>query len=208
VASNPGAQFSASGFDTLSTRAGTDDVLAEKVAQRGDVPPHIFCRILMQASDAVRCRILAVAPATLHGDLARIVEDVAGRMADEAPVTRDFGSATRYILRSFPEGRILETDLMRLVLARRYEEIVAALSVMSGISVDTIHQLLDDLRVEPLQFLCKALELSWTVARALLQLKLGGMSAEATKAAAEEFEKLPLDAAKRMLTLWQARDRG
>jgi uncharacterized protein (DUF2336 family) len=207
VASNAGARFSETGFDILSTRARSDEVLAEKLARRADVPPHIFGQILVQARDAVRCRLLAAAAPEMHAELGKVLDQVSGDIADEAPLTRDYGPATRRILLAYPDGRIEEPDLLRLALGRQHDDVVAALSVMSAISVRTIDQLMSDERPDPIQFLCKALGLAWPSARSVLQLGPGrGISSETLAVARQEYDKLPVSAAQRMLGFWQDRD--
>lgn len=204
VASNPGARFSETGFDILSARASSDELLAEMVAQRADVPPHIFGLILVQASAAVRCRMLAAAPPERHAELTKILGEILGRVADQAPLARDYGPATRRILLAYPEGHIEEADVLHLVLSRHYEDVVAALSVVSAVPVDTIDQMMSDAPIEPLLFLCKALGFGWTSTRSLLQLTHGmRLSADALMTTCEDFGKIPVAAAKRMLSYWQ-----
>src|SRR5262249_20965057 len=42
VAMNHGARFSSTGFTALAKRAANDGILAEKLASRRDLPPHVF----------------------------------------------------------------------------------------------------------------------------------------------------------------------
>jgi uncharacterized protein (DUF2336 family) len=207
VASNLGARFSATGFEMLSSRAKSDDLLAEKVSLRADVPPHLFGQLLVQASNAVRCRMLAAAPLSIHDDLSALLERVAGELADEAPLARDYALATRRVLLTFPDGQIGETDLLRLALGKQCEDVVAALSVMSGISVRVMDQLMSDDRVDPVQFLCRALRFGWPSVRAVLQLGPGKrLSPEDLAAARRGYEAIPDSAAQRMLSFWRQRD--
>jgi uncharacterized protein (DUF2336 family) len=205
VTANPGARFSQSGFDVLSERAASDELLAESLAQRRDLPPHIYGQILVHASEAVRCRLFAAAPAGLHPELEKALGKVSGEIADQAPLPRDYGSAIRRILLAFPEGRIEEPDLLKLVLGKQHEDVVAALSILTTVSVRTIDQLMNEARLEPLQFLCKALGFGWTCTRSLLQMR-GRIPAEDLAVARADFEQIPVEAAKRMVSVWRNRD--
>jgi uncharacterized protein (DUF2336 family) len=61
LAANDGARFSETGFATLVRQSEGDEQLAEKVGLRIDVPLQLFRQLLLQASEAVRDRLLALA---------------------------------------------------------------------------------------------------------------------------------------------------
>src|SRR5215510_6326693 len=105
IAQNTGARFSENGMTALVRHAETDEHLASKIMERRDVPPQLFCRLLLQATEVVKERLLARArPETrqlIHQVLAKISGDIAAGM----PAPPDYGTALRNLLRRHRSAR-------------------------------------------------------------------------------------------------------
>jgi uncharacterized protein (DUF2336 family) len=203
LARNPGAKLSDFGFERLSDRAASDETLAESIALRADVPAHVFGQILVRASQNVQRRMIAVARADMHAEIKSVLDQVAGRLADELPVQHRYDAATRELLLAYPDGKIGEEDLLQLALNRKYDEVVGALSLVSSLPVAKVAQLLDDSRPEPVLFLCKALGYSWLTARTVLQIRPAKrMSADALILASEGFGRLSRQNAQQIVGFW------
>ena len=67
LANNAGAQFSEEGYSNIVARASTDDELVEILGLRGDLPANCMRDLLRRAKDAVRARLLAIAPPAIQG---------------------------------------------------------------------------------------------------------------------------------------------
>ncbi|MGZ5804842.1 MAG: DUF2336 domain-containing protein [Xanthobacteraceae bacterium] len=203
LARNPGAKLSDFGFERLSDRAASDETLAESIALRADVPAHVFGQILVRASQSVQRRMIAVARADMHAEIKSVLDQVAGRLADELPVQHRYDAATRELLLAYPDGKIGEEDLLQFALNRKYDEVVAGLSLVSSLPVAKVAQLLDDSRPEPVLFLCKALGYSWLTARTVLQIRPAKrMSADALISASEGFGRLSRQNAQQIVGFW------
>src|SRR5271163_2795059 len=63
VIKNPGARLSASGFAIVVAQAESDPELAVETGIRLDLPPELRNRLLRDATEAVRARLLSRAPA-------------------------------------------------------------------------------------------------------------------------------------------------
>ena len=74
-----GAKFSEHGFSKLVERAAADDVLAEKVGLRPDVPAPLFRTLLLQATEVVRQRLLAQARPGTAAEIRRVLAEVCER---------------------------------------------------------------------------------------------------------------------------------
>ena len=59
---NSGARFSETGFAMLVKSATTDESLVERLGLRLDIPLQLLRELLLRATDAVRSRLLALAP--------------------------------------------------------------------------------------------------------------------------------------------------
>ena len=94
LANNAGAQFSDEGFSTIVARACADDELVEILGLRGDFPANCMRDLLRRAKDAVRARLLAIAPPALQEEIKRVLNEV----AREAPApTRSYGLAEELV---------------------------------------------------------------------------------------------------------------
>ena len=58
LSQNQGATFSERGYETLATRAETDEQLAENLGVRLDMPPQLLQSLMSKATEAVRARLL------------------------------------------------------------------------------------------------------------------------------------------------------
>jgi uncharacterized protein (DUF2336 family) len=203
LARNPGARLSGFGFERLSDRAASDAALAESIALRADVPAHVFGQILVRASQNVQRRMIAVARAEMHAEIKSVLDQVAGRLADELPVQHRYETATRELLLAYPNGKIGEEDLLQFALHRKYDEVVATLSLVSSLPVAKVTRLFDDSRLEPVLFLCKALGYTWLTARAVLQIRPAKrVSADALMMASEGFGRLSRENAQQIVDFW------
>ena len=104
LATNSGARFSQTGYGILVKDAAADDRLAETVGLRFDIPPQFLRELLQRATEAVRSRILALAPPETRDEVQRVIADCAKAVGDTAVAQRDFGEAERLIL-AMEEGR-------------------------------------------------------------------------------------------------------
>jgi uncharacterized protein (DUF2336 family) len=94
LARNHGAFFSKSGFKTLVNYAKTDEALAEKMGQRVDIPPQMLRDLVLKATESVRNRLLATAPAEVHAEIKRAMATISDTVVREVEVeTRDFKRA-------------------------------------------------------------------------------------------------------------------
>jgi uncharacterized protein (DUF2336 family) len=209
VAANSGARFSEHGFDTLVERARSDEVLAENVAQRSDVPPHLLQALVLRASATVLERLLAVTRPDAHAEIARILAKVSAEVTSEAAGTVD--NATLGALRSMHDaGELGERDLTEFAKSGRFDETIAALALMSGMPVEVVASLMQEDRVDPVIVMCKAAGLSWPSTWAVVGARRNGRGGVALDSGAvqEDFNKLSRATAERAIRFWRVRQQG
>jgi uncharacterized protein (DUF2336 family) len=170
TAKNPGAIFSGKGFDTLVKRSRGDDALTFCVGMRPDLPPQLFAQLLAAASEKVSNKLVAErdhAPSDIH----RVVGEVASRIQSEA-TTQPVSYATAQVLvESLHRAGLLNSaKLQQFASAGRFEEMVAALSLISNVPTAVIEQNMRDTRAESLLVLAKAMDLSWETTRSIMML--------------------------------------
>jgi uncharacterized protein (DUF2336 family) len=210
VASNDGARFSEGGYARLIERAKGDDTLASRVGVRPDIPPHLFQKLVMQASAIVQRRLLAHAPPDMRAEIERILADVSLEFDPKASIPRRFTAARRLIGMLHQAGALGESELYDLAKSKRYEETVAALSHLCGITVEQVDWLMNGDRIEPLLIHLKAAGFDWLTVRALISLRQSGrrISAKDLEDICDDFKRLNYATARQVLGHWQSAEAG
>jgi uncharacterized protein (DUF2336 family) len=210
VARNPGARFSEGGLSALMKRAEKDDLLAERIGQRPDIPPQMFRNLLLRASEVVQQRLLATAQPDAKAEIKRILAEVTQDIGARNAAARDFSAAQRTVIAMHRKGELGEAQLVGFAKSGRYEETIASLSALCAVPIDVIERLMGGDRADPVLILCKAVGFEWPTVRAVIQLRSIGRraSAQALESAFANFERLSYATAQRVLRFWQVRQDG
>ena len=179
VAGNPDAQLSKSGYCTLVERAQNDILLAQEVARRPDIADYLFeIRIALdEMSYALEMR--ATPEHAASGRNARALQEP-----------------------SEPTG----SQRAALALSGDYEETVAALAEISAVPIEVVDRLMAAEHPDPVLILCKAIGFDWPTTRSLILARPDspGITALVLESASDNFDKLPVASAKRVVRFWQA----
>jgi uncharacterized protein (DUF2336 family) len=207
VARNATATFSEQGYSSLVQRAADDGMLAVAVGQRDDLPAPLLQKLLSEAADLVRRRIFDAASPDRKTKLARTMVEMSadGNMQS---VERDFAAAQRAVVVLHKAGRLNQEAIVRFARDRKYEEAVAALAAISGLSVDKVDQLVCGEKRDSVLILGRALGFEWATVRALLALRLAPDAMPPTadvESARVSFERLALPTAQRVMKFWKER---
>jgi hypothetical protein len=207
LARNSGARFSETGFTTLVRNAETDERLAEKLGLRLDIPLRLLRDLLLKATEDVRARLLSLAPPETKDEIQRVLAKISNEVRREATASRDFTQAQAGILLMKKEGRLDESALLEFANRRLYEQMVAALSMLSSASIDLIASLMKGPRSNGLLVPCKAAGLKWPTVNAILCNRFAHhtMSEVDLRLAKEDFLRLSQPSAQRILRFWQIR---
>lgn len=206
VADNPGAKLSETGYSSLVKRAGNDSDLAEAVAQRADIPDHLFRELLMRATAVVQRRLLAAAKPETQAEIRRVLARVSGEVAASVHPKHDFSEAEKSVRKAAADGILDQTMLAGFASVSRYEETVVALARLCEVPLDVVDKMMNGDRPDPILILCKAAGFSWATARAIILVRPGnrGKSTPALDQASMNFEKLSASTAQRVVRFWQA----
>ena len=170
TAKNKGARFSGNGFATLVRRSNGDDQLAACVGARTDLPPELFEKLLDAASEKVRAK-LEVERKYLKADIANVVGRVAGNIRTAAGDQPLSYAAAQVLAESLHRaGLLTPVKLDEFATAERFEEIIAALSVMSGVPTAVIERNMRETNTQSLLVMAKAVGLSWDTTRSIMAL--------------------------------------
>src|SRR5215471_1426127 len=205
VAVNSGARFSENGFATLVKRAEKDDVLAEATGRRVDIPPQMYAQLLAKATETVKAKLMAARP-----EAADVVQRTLGKVArelqDDRPA-RDYTEAQHLVALMNREGRLSEAAVLEFARTNKFEEAIAALALRCTAPIDIIDRLMQGNRIDALLIPCKAAGLAWPTTRAIIRLNpVHNLTTEdAFEAAKQDFTKLSVAAAQRIMRFWQVR---
>ena len=209
VAANGGARFSDSSLRSLVDRATDDSDLANAVARRRELPPQMFRHLLTRATDQVRQRLLDTARPGTQKAINNILAEISLNVEKAATSRRNYSAAQQAIREQQKQGGVTAEMLVASAKALKIEEMVVVLSTLTGVSVEVIDRFLDDASDDPLLILCKAIDLEWNSAAAVLAGKLGLPKLRESRAEAsnKKYRKLTTYSAQRVLRFWQAREK-
>jgi uncharacterized protein (DUF2336 family) len=206
VADNRHARLSESGFTALVKRAEDDGMLAEKVGQRPDIPPHLFRVLLMQATDLVQKRLLSKAKPETAAEIRRVLAKVSGEIGAKA-APRDYTEAQRTIAALKQAGELNERELASFAREQWFEETVVALAALCAVPLEVVDRLMSAERADPVLILCRSAGFGWQTVRAIMLSRPGrqGTSSQGLDEAFANFERLSAPTAQRVVSFWQVR---
>jgi uncharacterized protein (DUF2336 family) len=207
VVNNPGARVSAAGFAIVLTQAESDPELAVGTGIRVDLPSDLRQELLRNATEAVRSRLLSRAPPHLFEEIRTAVAAVSAGADREMSTVRDFTMAKRLAAQLNAKGELNESTLFGFARRRQYEETVAALAELSRSTIEVIRPLMQSLRDDGVLIPCRVAGLSWETVHAVLDSRFatGRMGPHELAKARDQFAKLTMENARRLLRFWQVR---
>jgi uncharacterized protein (DUF2336 family) len=168
---NYGASFSDHGFEVLVNRSEGDDVLAEFVGSRPEIPGPLLTILVAKASDAVRAKLEASHPRA-KAAVQRAVAEAAGRVEAQVRSTAlDYTAALVAVEGLRQSGKLNEEALVAFAKSGAYAETIAALAAMCNMPLQFVEQAMARDRSEALMVLAKAVDLSWSTAQQILMLR-------------------------------------
>jgi uncharacterized protein (DUF2336 family) len=207
IINNPGARVSAAGFAIVLTQAESDPELAVETGIRVDLPRELRQKLLLSATEAVRSRLLSRAPADLFEEIRNAIAAVSAGLNREMSKVRDFTAAKSFVALLYDRGELSEATLSEFARQRQYEETVAALAKLARTTIEVIRPLMQSLRDDGILIPCKAAGLGWETAQAVLDSRFaaGRMGPAELAKAQDQFAKLSVENARRLLRFWQVR---
>jgi len=207
VVENSGARISDGGFRELVARSDEDSELALRVGTRRDIPRHHFLRLLEIASAAVCSKIVAI-----HREFAEAARqattDVVDQINQEVRTNSVAHARARTKVRRRKYWRELsEADVQAAARGEDFERAVLALSVLARCPIEVAERAVLNDSPGPVQIVAKAAGCAWPTVKALLLMRAAERSMSATEldCACENYEKLELQTAKRVLELYERR---
>jgi hypothetical protein len=207
IISNPGARVSAAGFAIVVAQAESDPELAVETGIRVDLPSELRRRLLSNATEVVRSRLLSRAPPHVFEEIRSAIVAVSAGVDREMSRIRDFTTAKRFVGLLKDNGELNEAALFGFAKQRKYEETVAALAALSQSTIEVIRPLMQSLRGDGVLIPCKVAGLGWETVHAVLESRFatGSMGPHELAEAKGQFARLTTENARRLLRFWQVR---
>lgn len=203
VAGNEGAAITRAGFLRLVAASKGDPLLAERTGLRADLPVRLLHELLDNCAGAVHARLMAKAPVPLRVEIQSHVDTIALESKRQAERPRDLRSALALVEQLVESRQLTEDKLLGFAKDRQYETIIAALAAMTGAPIPLIQPLMRIHRHDGLMTACRAADLSWETAKAVILSRLLSMPAAEVEQLRKKYEEVSFSSAKRALHIWQ-----
>src|SRR5215470_3514795 len=130
LANNASARFSEAGYSGMVAHAEGNDELTEILGLRLDLPVQFLRDLLRRAKDAVRDRLLAIAPAKVAEEIRRVLDGIAKE--DPTPA-RDFSLAEQLVKLMKSLNELNEAAIVKFVGGGKFDEVAAALAALNDV---------------------------------------------------------------------------
>jgi hypothetical protein len=165
------------------------------VGLRPDLPDEALQRLVAGASEIVRSRLLKTAAPKLREKIQAALDATAvpNVTASDADLLAEAHAAVAALGNT---GKLNDSKVNRFAIRREYPNLIAALVVLSGATIEIIAPLIDDSSTEGLIVACRACRLDWQTAAAVLNNRRAPPpSKEHLEQARQVFEMMSVSAA-------------
>jgi uncharacterized protein (DUF2336 family) len=209
LAGNTSARFSEAGYAGMVLHAEADDELTEILGLRTDLPINFLRDLLRRATDAVRARLMAIAPPELQEEVSRVLKAIADAAGTEPQQKRDFTRAEAIVRRMKGLNELNDAAIIKLAESRRFDEVTAALAIQTNVPCALIAKVMEGHRADLMLIPCRAAALAWPTVKAILtyrQVK-PRIDERTLEIAGKDYGKLSVETAQRTLRFWQLHDK-
>jgi uncharacterized protein (DUF2336 family) len=205
VAVNSGARLSKTGMSMMVMRAGGDNALTQAMSRRADITPVLFKRLLNYATEEARTRMLAAAGPADREAINHVLTQLANQAGSKTISPKEIAAAQRLVHSFSQDTEQTRSKVLQFADGNRIAELVAALSILSGMPIALISRLIRDSEPFGAMAVCRSIGLEWSVAHAVL-CTLPGMDENREEKLGdqeEQYERLSVASAERLLKYWQ-----
>jgi uncharacterized protein (DUF2336 family) len=206
VAVNSGARLSKTGMSMLAMRANGDNELTQAMTRRADISPTLFKRLLSHATEEARQRLLDAAGPADREAINRVLTQIADQAGTLTISPKEFAAARRLVHSFSQDTAQTRSKVLQFADGNRIAELVAALSILSGVPIVLVSRLICDSEPFGAMALCRAIGLEWLVAHAVLNTLpgMGDGREHKLEEMSEEYGRLSTESAGRLIGYWQA----
>jgi len=204
---NAGARFSEAGFSRLVKRSDGDDVLAECIGARPDIPHPLFLALLSTASELVRSKLLAEYP-NRRQEIHHAVATVTDGLRNDANARSTNYTAAQALVQSLNDsGQLNENAIRKFAEENKFKETTVALALMCNVAIEVVEQAMIQSKPETMLILAKAAKLSWPTTKILLSFcaRQRTIPSSAIGQCLASFERLNFSTAQQIIEFYRMR---
>jgi uncharacterized protein (DUF2336 family) len=209
LAHNASARFSDAGYSGMVAHADADGELAEILGMRIDLPLTYLRDLVRRATEAVRSRLMAIAPAELQEEIRRVLNSIAGAAGADSGSGRDFSRAEALVKLLKEHDELDEAAIIKFAGAGKIDEVAASLAILNNARTEMMARLLEGPRSDLILIPCKSAGLSWPVVETILSKRplQQPISPQTLKLALRDYDRLSAETAQRTLRFWQVHNK-
>jgi uncharacterized protein (DUF2336 family) len=206
LANNASARFSDSGYSKIVARSEADAELIEILGLRIDLPIRFLRDLLRRATEAVRERLMALAPPELQQEIKQVLKSISAAVQQN---TRDFSRAEALVKLLYEKFELHDEAIVKFAETGKFDHVSASIALLGGTPVEIVAQLLEGPRSDLILIPCKSAGLSWMAVESILRNRpfQQHLGEETLKVAAKDYGKLSLGTAQRTLRFWQVHNK-
>src|SRR5262249_8078280 len=206
LANNASARFSEAGYSGMVAHAERDDALIEILGLRVDLPVKFLRDLLRRAKDAVRDRLLAIAPPSVAEEIRRVLDGIA---REQPAPARDFSVAEQLVKLMKELNELDEAAIVKFVGSGKFEEVSAALAVLNDVPTELMARVVEGTRADLILIPCKSVNLDWMVVESILRHRpvKPPIDDRTVWQAHRDYGRLTPETAKRTVRFWQLHNR-
>jgi len=196
LARNPSAWFSALGFTAFLILAERDDHVAESLGSRPDLPAESLKKLLTRTTEVVRARLLKSASPEVRERVQAVLDREAPAEVPRTAAFDDYTAAKAAIVVLNKSGKLNDSSVNRFAIRREYPNVIAALSLLSGATIEVVAPLMEEEDGSGLIIACRGSRLNWqTTAAVLNNRRVPPLTKEQLEQSKQVFEMLYVSAA-------------
>jgi hypothetical protein len=206
LANNATARFSEAGYSGIVARAEGDDELVEILGLRLDLPIEFLRDLLRRAKDAVRIRLLAIAPPALRDEIRRVLDDI---VREENTPIRNFGVAEQFVKLMQESNELDDAAVFLFAEAAKFDEIAASLALLNDAPTEMMVRLLEGPRSDLILIPCRSARLNWPTVETILRNRPAthAIDQQTLVVAERDYKRLSMETAQRTVRFWQLHNR-
>ena len=208
LVSNAGAKLSEQAMETLTDKAQTVESLRRPMVTRSDVPPHLlnemFFAVSAELKRVIMNRMAGLDPAIIDGAIRQTERRMKMRAAAPDP---EQAKADAFMAQLAKSGPVTENMLVNLAKQKRIAEVAIVFAKLAGLDLAAAKRVLADPNPEALAIASRACRFDrQTFSTLALSRADETRSLSAAYELLELYDKVPVEAAQRVIRFWRVRN--
>src|SRR6478736_9788070 len=158
--------------------------------------------LLRRAKEAVRARLLAIAPPAVQEEIKRVLNEIA---REAPPPGRSFGVAEELVKLMKGLNELDDAAVYKFAESNKFDEVTVALAVLNDMPVEMTAKLMEGPRSDLILIPCRSGRLNWPTVESILRNRpaFGPVDEKTMEVAERDYKKLSMETAQRTVRFWQ-----